>query len=109
MAANIKIYIDPSAEETTTDSLSSDQISIEAGPAVRYMRPGKQTMIKLTVKNFSSVGRMVKVSAVFEGGKVGINFPTDIVYVAPQGSTATYAIVRSYAAVGPTNIKFIAV
>lgn len=109
MAADVKIYIDPSVEQTTTDSLSSDQIMIKAGPAVRYMRPGKQTMIKLTVENFSSVGRMVKVSASFEGGKLGVTIPTDTVYVAPQGSTAIYAMVRSYAALGPTNIKFIAV
>lgn len=109
MAANVKIYIDPSVEQTTTDSLPSNQIQIKAGPAIRYMRPGKQTMIKLTVDNFSSVGRMVKISAAYEGGKLGITIPTDTIYVAPQGSTAIYAIIRSYAALGPTDIKFIAV
>lgn len=105
MSADVKIYVDPSVEESLPDRLSSDHLQIKAGPT-KYVKPGSQTMIKLTITNFSSVGRMATISASYDGNKLGITIPVNCVYVAPQGDTAVYAIVRTYAAVGPTNINF---
>ena len=105
MPANIKIYVDPSVEASIPDTLTSEQLQITAGPT-RYLKPGSQTMIKLTIKNSSSVGRMANVTAKFDGTKLAVTIPTSAIYIAPQGDTAIYAIVRSYAAVGPHNVCF---
>ena len=105
MPANIKIYVDPSVEATMPDRLSSDHLQIKAGPT-KYVKPGSQTMVKLTVNNFSSTGRMARISATYDGTKLGVTIPTDTIYVAPQGTTAIYAVVRSYAAIGSINIRF---
>jgi len=107
MAAHLKIYVDPNIPESIPDRLSSDSLQISAGPT-KYVMPGRQTMVKLTIKNFSSVGRMASVSAQFDGNKLSVDIPTNIIYVAPQGTTAIYAIVRTYAYVGPVNIVFTA-
>jgi hypothetical protein len=105
MPANIKIHVDPNIEESLPDRLSSDHLQIKAGPT-KYIKPGRQTTVKLTIQNFSSTGRMARVSATFDGSKLGVTIPIAIIYIAPQGDTAVYAIVRSYAAVGSHNICF---
>lgn len=105
MIAHLKIYVDPSVEESIPDRLSSDFLQITAGPA-KYVKPGRQTTVKLTVKNFSSVGRMALISAQFDGGKLSVDIPMKNVYIAPQGTTAIHALVRTYASVGPADITF---
>jgi hypothetical protein len=105
MPADIKIYVDPSIEESLPDRLSSDHLQIKAGPT-KYVKPGGQTMVKLTIQNFSSTGRMARVSSVYDGNRLAVTIPIDIIYIAPQGTTAVYAIVRTYASVGSFNICF---
>ena len=104
-AVNLKIHVDPNISESMPDRLSSDSLQISAGPT-KYVMPGRQTTVKLTIKNFSSVGRMATVSAQFDGGKLSVDIPTNVIYAAPQGTTAIYAIVRTFAYVGPVNITF---
>jgi len=105
MVAHLKIHVDPNIPESIPDRLSSDPLQISAGPT-KYVMPGRQTMVKLTVKNFSSVGRMATITAQFDGNKLSVDVPTSMVYIAPQGATAVYAIVRTYAYVGIVNITF---
>ncbi len=103
---NLKIQVDPNYPESIPDRLSSDSLQVDAGPT-KYVMPGRQTMIKLTVRNFSSVGRMAVLSAQFNGNQISVDIlPTTTVYVAPQGATAVCAIVRTYAYVGPAHIVF---
>jgi len=99
MSSILKLNIDPNLKPTQPDNVALKQLTLEVGPA-KVMRPGAQTMVKLTLNNFSSVGRMAKVLATFDGSKVSVDIPTNIVYVAPQGSTAIYAIVRTFAFIG---------
>lgn len=105
MSANVKIYVDPSIEETLPDRLTSEQLQIKAGPT-KQVKPGSQTMIKLTVTNFSSIGRMASITAEFDGDKLAVTIPTSSIYIAPQGDTAVYAIINTYAAIGAHNICF---
>jgi hypothetical protein len=105
MTSILKLNIDPSLQPTQPDNVANSQLTIEVGPA-KVMRPGSQTMVKLTIKNFSSVGKMTKISPTFDGSKVSVDIPANIVYVAPQGTTAVYAIVRSYAYVGTMFVHF---
>ena len=105
MSSILKLNIDPKLKPTQPDDVALKQLTLDAGP-MKAMRPGSQTMVKLTLNNFSGVGRMVKLSATFDGSKVSVEIPANIVYVAPQGCTATYAIVRSLAFTGTTFVHF---
>ena len=105
MSHILRLNIDPSLQATQPDNVATTQLTIDAGPA-KNLKPGSQTMVKLTLRNFSSVGRMVKINPTFDGSKISVDVPANIVYIAPQGSTAVYAIIRSYAYTGPTHVHF---
>jgi len=101
---NLKVIVSTGVEETVSDIIG-DNLSLEVGPT-RYMRPGGESMIKVTVKNSASTGRMAQLSATYDQSKLSVRFSTNLVYVGPQCATPVYAIVRSFATGGLFNIKF---
>ena len=105
MSSILRLNIDPALNPTAPDMLNNTQLSIDVGPP-KNIGPGGQTKVKLTIKNFSHVGRMVKVLSTFDGSKVSVDVSADLAYVAPGGTTAVFAIIRTYASVGPTHIHF---
>ena len=105
MVAYFKIHVNSTIEESIPDRLSSDSLQISAGPA-KYIKPGSQTIVKLTVKNHSSVGRMATITPQFNGNRLSVDVPISCIYVAPQGTTAVHAIIRSYAFIGTVDIVF---
>jgi len=106
MSSILKVNISPGIAESTPDNLTASQLMIDAGPMQKNLRPGSQTMVKLTISNYSSQGRMARVRATFDGTKIGVEIPITDVYVAPQGSTAVYAVIRSYAFIGILPVGF---
>ena len=101
---NLKVIVSTGVEETISDSIG-DSLYLEVGPT-RYMRPGGESMIKITVKNSAATGRMAHLSATYDQSKLSVRFSTNLVYVGPQCATPVYAIVRSFATSGAFNIKF---
>ena len=106
MSSILKVNISAGITESTPDNLSSTQLMIDAGPMQRDLRPGSQTTVKLTISNYSSQGRMARIRATFDGTKIGVEIPITDVYIEPQGSTAVYAVIRSYAFIGILTVSF---
>lgn len=101
---NLKVIVSTGVEETPSESIS-DSLYLEVGPT-RFMRPGGESMFKITVRNGDQTGRMAHLSATYDQSKLSVRFSSNLVYVGPQCATPVYAIVRSFAASGNYNIKF---
>ena len=106
MSSTLKVNIELGVTESTPDNLTATQLMIDAGPTAKNLRPGSQTMVKLTISNYSSQGRMARIRATFDGTKIGVEIPITDVYIEPQGSTAVYAVIRSYAYTGILTVSF---
>jgi len=105
MSSILRLFIDPAADASASDALLTNSIRVEAG-AAKNIKPGNQVRVNLTVKNYSSMGRMVRINASFNGSHVGVDIPIRDIYVAPEGSTTVYALIRTYAYVGLSDIVF---
>lgn len=107
MPSRLKVNIEAGIEESTSDNLSAAQLMIDVGPVQnKNLQPGSQTTVKLTAYNYSSQGRMAKIRATFDGGKIGVEIPISDIYIAPQGSTVVYTVIRSYAYTGLVDVSF---
>lgn len=106
MSSILKVNIETGITESISDNITATQLMIDAGPAQKNLHPGSQILVKLTVSNYSSQGRMARIRATFDGTKIGVEIPINDIYVAPQGSTAVYVVIRSYAYIGILPVEF---
>ena len=100
-----KVMIDGTVPESLPDKLVMDQLRLEMGKD-RIIRPGGNSIVKLTVKNYSSLGRMAIVTASFDGNLMSVSIPHSMVYIAPGGATAIYAVISTFASSGVVNVTF---
>jgi len=100
-----KVIIDGTIPESLPDKLPMDQLRLEMGKD-RIIRPGGTSVVKLTVKNYSSLGRMATVVASFDGNLISVAIPHSNVYVGPGGATAIYAVISTFATPGIVIVTF---
>jgi len=100
-----KVIIDSTISESLPDKLLMDQLRLEMSKD-RIIRPDGNAIVKLTVKNYSSLGRMATVVASFDENLINVTIPHSTIYIAPGGATAICAIIQTFAASGIVNVTF---
>lgn len=102
---SVKLIVSNDLVPTVSDKLPGDCLRIETTSKL-IIKPNTDNKINLTIHNTSGIGRIAHIKANYDERFVRVHLTDAHIYVAPDGKTATQALIVPLVPGGQSLVRF---